>query len=60
MRERAQRIGAQLSIWSNPGAGTEVELTVPAKVAYLGNRKDPIWLRIMWAGRKPGRARNRG
>jgi len=60
MRERAQRIGAQLSIWSNPGAGTEVELTVPAKVAYPENRKNSIWLRIMRAGRKPGRAWNRG
>jgi len=29
VRERAQQIGAQLRIWSEDGAGTEVELTVP-------------------------------
>jgi signal transduction histidine kinase/ligand-binding sensor domain-containing protein len=34
MRERALRIGAHLDIWSRPGAGTEVELTVPAATAY--------------------------
>ena len=34
MRERAQKIGAQFNIWSHSGAGTEIELTVSAKVAY--------------------------
>lgn len=34
VRERAQRIGAQLDFWSEAGAGTEVQLTVPAAVAY--------------------------
>jgi ligand-binding sensor domain-containing protein/signal transduction histidine kinase len=34
MRERAKRIGARLDIWSQTGTGTEVELTVPALVAY--------------------------
>jgi nitrate/nitrite-specific signal transduction histidine kinase len=29
MRERAAAIGAQLRIWSGPGAGTEVEISVP-------------------------------
>jgi signal transduction histidine kinase len=29
MRERARRIGAQLSIWSRSGAGTEVEISIP-------------------------------
>jgi signal transduction histidine kinase/streptogramin lyase len=39
MRERAIRLHAKLTIWSNPGAGTEIELRVPAFVAY-GRRKD--------------------
>ena len=30
VRERAQRIGAQLDFWSEAGAGTEVQLTIPA------------------------------
>jgi nitrate/nitrite-specific signal transduction histidine kinase len=34
MRERAERIGAQLRIWSRPGAGTEVELRIGAGSAY--------------------------
>ena len=34
VRERAQRIGLQLDFWSQPGAGTEVELTLPAAIAY--------------------------
>jgi signal transduction histidine kinase len=34
MRERAQEIGARLDIWSEAGAGTEVELSVPGSIAY--------------------------
>ena len=34
MRERTKRIGAHLEVWSEQGAGTEVELTVPASIAY--------------------------
>ena len=31
MRERAGGIGAELRIWSRPGAGTEVEISVPVR-----------------------------
>jgi signal transduction histidine kinase len=34
MRERAEQIGARLDIWSELGAGTEVELRIPGSVAY--------------------------
>ena len=34
LRERAKGIGARLRLWSEPGAGTEAELTVPARIAY--------------------------
>jgi len=34
MRERAQQIGAQLEIWSQAGAGTEVDLSIPGSLAY--------------------------
>jgi signal transduction histidine kinase len=34
MRERAERIGARLSVWSSATAGTEVELSVPSQVAF--------------------------
>jgi len=31
MRERAEAIGAKFHIWSRPGAGTEVEISVPRR-----------------------------
>jgi signal transduction histidine kinase len=34
MRERAEQIGARLDIWSELGAGTEVDLSVPGSIAY--------------------------
>ncbi len=34
VRERAKRIGGQLRLWSEPGAGTEAELKVSARLAY--------------------------
>jgi ligand-binding sensor domain-containing protein/signal transduction histidine kinase len=34
MKERAKRMGAQLDIWSKPGAGTELELQLPGSIAY--------------------------
>jgi signal transduction histidine kinase len=34
VKERAQRIGAQLDFWSEAGAGTEVQLSIPAQIAY--------------------------
>jgi signal transduction histidine kinase len=34
MRERAEQMGAQLDIWSEAGAGTEVELQVREALAY--------------------------
>jgi signal transduction histidine kinase len=34
MRERALKIGGQLALWSELGAGTEVELTVPGSIVY--------------------------
>jgi ligand-binding sensor domain-containing protein len=34
MRERANTFGGQVVVWSQEGAGTEVELTIPASIAY--------------------------
>jgi signal transduction histidine kinase len=39
MRERAVQIGAQLSLWSEVGAGTELELRIPGAVAYGAARR---------------------
>jgi signal transduction histidine kinase len=37
IRERATQIGAQLEVWSELGAGTEVELNIPGSLAYEGS-----------------------
>jgi signal transduction histidine kinase len=34
MRERAKTIGGRLEVWSQEGAGTEVDLTIPSSIAY--------------------------
>ena len=34
MRERAKQLGANIEVWSKPGAGTEIDVRVPAEVAY--------------------------
>ena len=36
IRERARQIGAHLEVWSELGAGTEVELSIPGSIAYKG------------------------
>jgi signal transduction histidine kinase/ligand-binding sensor domain-containing protein len=46
MRERADRIGAQLDIISGPDAGTEIELSVPGSQAYRGLVDEPAWRRL--------------
>lgn len=51
MRERANRIGGQLDLWSRPGAGTEIELMVPAATAY---RSLPGRPKSSWFGRTSG------
>jgi signal transduction histidine kinase/ligand-binding sensor domain-containing protein len=45
MHERANRIGGHLDVWSRPGAGTEVELSIPASIAYEPSRtRASFWL----------------
>jgi ligand-binding sensor domain-containing protein/signal transduction histidine kinase len=39
MRERAARLGGQLSVWSERNAGTEIELRVSANIAYTQSTK---------------------
>jgi signal transduction histidine kinase/ligand-binding sensor domain-containing protein len=34
MHERAEMIGATLSVWTKPAYGTSVDLTLPARIAY--------------------------
>ena len=50
MRERAQRMGSRLEFWSELGAGTEVELTVPAAMAYEKHRNRGRFRLFHWTG----------
>jgi signal transduction histidine kinase len=38
LNERAKLAGGELTLWSQPGSGTEVELTIPGSIAYLKSR----------------------
>ena len=49
MREKAEQMGAVLRLWSREGAGTEVEIHVPAKTAFADwspGRLGRWWRRI--------------
>jgi len=34
MQERAKGVGGKMAVWSEVGSGTEIELTIPASIAY--------------------------
>src|SRR5262249_1562541 len=34
MRERAEKLGGKLEVWSQHGAGTEIALIIPGSIAY--------------------------
>ena len=34
MRERAERIGGKLDVWTGAGAGTEIQLSIPGTIAF--------------------------
>lgn len=48
MHERAKLIGGKLEVWSELDAGTEIELTIPASIAYAkasSERRSRFWRR---------------
>ena len=51
MRERAEQMGAVLRLWSREGAGTEVEIHVPAKTAFPN--ASPYSRDRWWRAREP-------
>ena len=62
MRERAESIGARLSLWSSPTAGTEVELAIPGHVAFPnGPAGGPLrWFRRWYPRRAEAGDRDTG
>jgi signal transduction histidine kinase/ligand-binding sensor domain-containing protein len=51
MRERAELVGGHLDVWSEVGAGTEIDLTIPAAKAYTAARARR---RAWWFAKKTG------
>ena len=51
MRERAKSAGGQLEVWSEHGADTELELRIPASVAYGSHAGRHLRLFTRKAGR---------
>ena len=47
MPERAALIGGKLAVWSEVGAGTEVELRLPASIVYATSRRRSWWSRLL-------------
>jgi signal transduction histidine kinase len=60
MRERSERIGASLKLRSRLAAGTEVELTVPALIAFENQPDQSIlrWLPWLKWNKPKSKARN--
>ena len=46
MRERAEKISAVLKVLSSAAAGTEIELSVPNRVAFQGQERSSWWDKI--------------
>jgi len=56
IRERAERIGSRFEFWSEAGAGTEVELRVPAALAYKKQQNGNRFRLFHWGRRDGGRS----
>jgi len=55
MRERAKSFGGKLEVWSEHGAGTEIELSVPGAIAYgKSETRRSFWLRRKKIGESDG------
>jgi hypothetical protein len=52
LTERAALIGGKLAVWSEVGAGTEVELRLPARIVYTISRRR-FWLSRLLASKMP-------
>ncbi len=53
MRERCAKIRSSLELWSRPGSGTEIEVRVPAAIAYpqTGQAETKRWARHLFRRR---------
>src|SRR6266496_236470 len=58
MRERAERIGGRLTVWTRPAGGTEIELSVPATLAVESKSSNGAsnWFVKLYGGKIKGRS----
>ncbi len=47
MRERAKAVGGNLAVWSEVDCGSEIEVTIPASIAYAKSGTHRSW----WSGK---------
>jgi signal transduction histidine kinase len=47
MRERAKAVGGNLAVWSEVDSGSEIEVTIPASIAYAKSGTHRSW----WSGK---------
>jgi hypothetical protein len=50
MHERAKLISGKLTVWTAPGSGTEIELSVPAVHAYSASAPWRSWFTEKFSG----------
>lgn len=60
MRERSKKIGTPVEIWSQSGAGMEVELRIPARLAHASQENGNSWFQKMRKRDKPKTIRDSG
>lgn len=46
MRERAEKIGGRLNIWSQESGGTEIRLCIPNQIAFENYRSMHLWEKL--------------
>ena len=51
IRERAERIGGKLEVWTAPGAGTEIQLSIPGTIAFGGSGAGWLFRRFRRKGK---------
>ena len=57
MRERAELVRGKLEVWSKLNSGTQVELSVPGKIAYGMLSRQSWWSRLFSSNGRDNRSK---
>jgi len=58
MRERAERIGGKLDVWTAVGAGTEIQLSIPGTIAFGRSGPGSLFRRFRRKGKNEAAAQS--